>query len=108
MTDKYPKLTIDNVIYWYWVCDPGWSQKDIANAIGCNNSTVAAFMKRHKIEVREPSTAGKNRYKCKWKREEFEEVMASTDVRYKISEGRINFLQDPKNKKSNRNEIENK
>ena len=45
MTDKYPLLTVENVKYWYWECDPAYSSGDIAKATGAKQDTVLDFMK---------------------------------------------------------------
>lgn len=87
MTKIYPKLTKENVEYWYWMCDPGWSQIDIAKAVGCNPGTVSHFMKRSGIPTRNSSDAQLERYACPHKREDFENLMSSSDVRMKIAEG---------------------
>lgn len=59
LSEKYPLLTVENVQYWYWKCDPKWSGHDIAKVIGCHFQTVYNFMEKHGIPIRDYSNAGK-------------------------------------------------
>jgi hypothetical protein len=82
MTDNYPELNVLNVRYWYYQCEPTWSMDDIANHIGCAQSTVMKLMEKNGMPRRSHSEANLNRYKCKWKAEKFLEQR--NDYEYKM------------------------
>ena len=60
MTDNFPELTVQNVIYWYWNCVPPLSIIDIAKEVGCSSTTVHRFMEKNKISRRDLSNANLN------------------------------------------------
>ena len=86
MTKKYPLLTIQNVNYWYWECDPHWSQIDIAKEVGCSKGNISYFMVKHNIPTRDYSDAQINRFKCPKKLENHCETMNQEEVRNSLSE----------------------
>jgi hypothetical protein len=73
MTRKYPKLTIENVRFWYWMRTPRMSGHDIANEIGCHYQSVYNFMRRYSIPIRNYSEAGKVMFEDPSKVKIFEE-----------------------------------
>ncbi len=81
MTDVYPQLTVSNIKHWYWEVEPHWSVCDIASNIGCSESTIYSFMKRHNIPRRSTSEANINRFNCPRKYKEFLKQRRSPDFR---------------------------
>lgn len=86
MTKEYPLITVQNINYWYWFCDPHWSQIDIANEVGCSRGTVSLFMINHNIPRRNFSEAQLNRFTCPHKQEDHQQAMNIPEVRNSISE----------------------
>ena len=75
MTDKYPLLIFENVKYWYWEHNPGYSTVDIAKVTGAPIIAVRRFMLKNKIPIRDRSEANINRFKCKPKLEAYLETV---------------------------------
>lgn len=86
MTVKYPLLTVQNVHYWYWECDPPKSGHDIAKEIGCCFQSVYNFMRAHNIPVRDYSESGKVRFQDPEKYEAMMEIKRDPEYRRKESE----------------------
>ena len=110
MTDRYPLLTVENVYYWYWECDPPLSQLDIANEVGCSPGTVSLFMIKNNIPRRDYSKAQYARYENEDKYDQFKDLMSSKEVRDKISDGFKSVWEDPEKRKklekANRDRVE--
>lgn len=68
MTRNHPLLTIENVVYWYWATNPPWSTLDIADEVGCSESSVHRFMVKNNIPRRDYSDALKNSWNTDEKR----------------------------------------
>ncbi|MBA7523939.1 hypothetical protein ES705_16076 [subsurface metagenome] len=68
MADNFPLLTVDNVYTWYWLGNPKYSVHDIAEEVGCGESTVYRFMVKNEIPRRTHSAATKNSYIAEGKR----------------------------------------
>lgn len=100
MTKEYPLLTKQNIRYWYWGCDPHWSQLDIANEVGCSYSLVSYYMIKEKIPRRDSSKAQFNRFDCPHKLKDFHETMSSQEVRDSISEGLGKAWQEPNSRRN--------
>jgi len=100
MTKKFPKLTVGNVNYWYWSCDPAWSGLDIAKAVGSNySSTIYKFMEKNHIPRRRSEEAAKNMYKCNFKVDHILDGHRTTEYRVKISQISKAMWSDPLKRK---------
>lgn len=99
MTDNFPDLTVTNVRYWYWLCNPKWSTLDIAKVVGCSYPTVLEFMKKNRIPIRNPSEAGYNAFSCPKKRENILEGLRSEGHRQAQRERILKRWDDPLQRK---------
>lgn len=100
MTKEYPRLTVENIRYWYWECFPHWSQRDIAKEIGCSPSLVSYYMRKKRIPTRNYSEAQINRWNCPHKLKEFKRKMNLDEVKEAISDALQNAWKEPRKRKS--------
>ena len=70
----------------YWLEDPAWSLRDLANYYNTYQAKISRFMKKHDIPVRTMSEGCKESWKCPIHRENH--IKSSEE-----------FFKDPQNKK---------
>ncbi len=107
MTEKYPLLTVENIKYWYWECNPAYSVIDIAKVTGVNQATIYGFMERKGIPRRSRSDANINRFKCEHKMEAFVRQRNTPKLKENQSNLAIGYWSDPSKRKKMMNGFTN-
>lgn len=105
MTDMNPLLTVENVKYWYWECDPAYSTLDIAKVTGTYVKKVQNFMQKHNIPRRSLSEANLNRFKCAHKKKSFIKQMNLPEYKLTQSEKSLAVWKDQSKRKKLGNSI---